>query len=156
MSSDLSVKEASQMTKTSKNKGGRKAKWSQSLLGDLADIIISSDYYKKKIIFTNSKNQKNGEVYKKILDELKSRASARGEEVSFNYIQVRTKFKKAISECKKAALTIRTATGIKRFIDEKDYGSWFNNLFAVVKTRDACRPELAIEPSCSTRMFTRC
>ena len=34
-------------------KAGRKAKWSQSLLDDTihVDIIISSDYYKKKLIF---------------------------------------------------------------------------------------------------------
>lgn len=48
----------SRVKKTSKNKGGRKAQWSQSLLGDLVDILISSDYYKKKLIFTNTNNQK--------------------------------------------------------------------------------------------------
>ena len=42
---------------------------------------------------------------------------------------------------------MKTSTGIKRFIDEKGYGPWFNSLFAIVKTRDACRPELAVEPS---------
>lgn len=40
----------------SKNKSGRKAKWSQSLLGDLVDIVISNDYYKNKLILTNTKN----------------------------------------------------------------------------------------------------
>jgi len=39
-------------------KAGRKAKWSQSLLDDTIDIIISSGYYKKKLIFTNVKTQK--------------------------------------------------------------------------------------------------
>ena len=137
------------LTKTTFTKGGRKAKWCESLLSDLVDIIISSDYYKKKLIFTNTKNQKNGEIYEQILATLKERASERGEEVPFTNIQLRTKFKKVIAECKKAALTIKTATGIKRFIEEKAYGSWFNDLFAIVKTRDACRPELAVEPSCS-------
>ena len=37
--------------------------WSQSLLSDLVDIIISSEYYKKELIFTNTKNQKNGDIY---------------------------------------------------------------------------------------------
>ena len=140
-------KKASKVKKTSNKKAGRKAQWSQSLLGDLVDIIISSDYYKKKLIFTNTKNQKNGDIYQKILGELKERASNRGEEVPFNNIQLRTKFKKAVSECKRAALTVKTATGIKRFIEDKGYGPWFNNLYAIVKTREACRPELAIEPS---------
>ena len=133
--------------KCSKNKSGRKAKWSQSLLGDLVDIVISNDYYRNKLILTNTKNQKNGEIYKKVLVELKERAAVRNEEVPFDHVQLRTKFKKAIAECKKTSLTMKTSTGIKRFIDEKGYGPWFNSLFAIVKTRDACRPELAVEPS---------
>ncbi|CAH3192536.1 unnamed protein product [Porites evermanni] len=133
--------------KCSKNKSGRKAKWSQSLLGDLVDIVISYDYYKNKFILTNTKNQKNGEIYKKVLVELKERAAVRNEEVPFDHVQLRTKFKKAIAECKKTSLTMKTSTGIKRFIDEKGYGPWFNSLFAIAKTRDACRPELAVESS---------
>ena len=113
------------------------------------DIIISSEYYKKKLIFTNTKNQRNGEIYKNVLAELKERAATREEQVPFDYIQVRTKFKKVISECKSVALTVKTASGIARFVDEKNYGKWFNDLYAIVKTRDACRPELAVEPSCS-------
>ena len=54
--------------------------WSQSLLSDLVDIIISSEYYKKKLIFTNTKNQKNGEIYAQILVTLKEQASERDEE----------------------------------------------------------------------------
>ena len=50
----------SEKTDKKAKKAGRKAKWSQSLLGDTIDIIISSDYFKKKLIFTNVKTQKNG------------------------------------------------------------------------------------------------
>ena len=142
-------KNAKSKKKASSKKGGRKAMWSQSLLSDLVDIIISSEYYKKKLIFTNTKNQKNGEIYAQVLVTLKERASERGEKVPFTNIQLCTKFKKAIAECKKAALTIKTVTGIKRFIEEKSYGTWFNDLFSIVKTCEACRPELAIEPSSS-------
>ncbi|XP_028393268.1 uncharacterized protein LOC114517677 isoform X2 [Dendronephthya gigantea] len=137
-----------------KKKRGRKAKWSQSILDDLVDIIISSEQYKKKLIFTNQKNQRNGDIYEKVLAELKKRVESRGEEVPFNSNQVRTKFKKCVSECKSVALTIKTATGIDRFIEQKDYGKWFNDLFAIVKTRDACRPELALEPSGSEESLT--
>ena len=62
-------------------------------------------------------------------------------------VQLRNKFKKAVAECKKAALTIKSATGIRRFQDEKNDGPWFNKLFGLVKTRDSCQPEQAIEPS---------
>lgn len=58
--------------------------------------------------------------------------------------------KKCISDWKKAALTIKTASGIKKFHNEKGYGGWFNQLFALVKTRDSCQPEKAIEPSPSS------
>lgn len=82
-----------------------------------------------------------------MLNELKSRAESKGSSVPFTVAQVRTKFKKCISECKKAALTIKTATGVKRFQDDKDYGVWFDRLYELVKTRDSCRPDLATEPS---------
>jgi len=84
--------------KCSKNKRGRKAKWSQSLLGDLVEIVISNDYYKNKLILTNTKNQENGEIYKKVLVELKERAAVRNE-VPFDHVQLQSKFKKAIAEC---------------------------------------------------------
>ena len=81
-----------------------------------------------------------------MLNELKSRAEGKGSSVPFTVAQVRAKFKKCISECKKAALTIKTATGVKRFQDDKNYGVWFDRLFELVKTRDSCRPDLATEP----------
>ena len=41
---------------------------------------------------------------------------------------------------------MKTASGIKRFQEEKNYGAWFNQLFELVKTRESCQPEQAIEP----------
>ena len=73
------------------------------------------------VFFVNTKNQQNGNVYEKVLNELKSTAESKGSSVPFTVAQVRTKFKKCISECKKAALTIKTATGVNRFQDDKDY-----------------------------------
>ena len=58
-----------------------------------------------------------------MLKELKSRAEGKGNSVPFTVAQVRMKFKKCINECKKAASTIKTATGVKRFQDDKNYGS---------------------------------
>ena len=43
-------------------KAGRKPRWSQELLNDFIDIIVSSDQYKKKLIFRNMKCQQNAEV----------------------------------------------------------------------------------------------
>lgn len=54
--------------KRGKKKIGRKAQWSDSLLSDMIDIIVSSEYYKRKLSFTNTKNQKNGVIYGTVLD----------------------------------------------------------------------------------------
>ena len=51
--------------------------------------------------------------------------------------------------CKKAALTIKTSTGIKRFQDENELGQWFDQLYPIVKTRDLCNPESGVESSSS-------
>ena len=69
--------------------------------------------YKNKLILTNTKNQKNGKIHKKVLVELKERAAVRNEEVPFDHVQLQTKFKKAIAECKKTSLTMKTSTGIE-------------------------------------------
>ena len=92
-------------TKKKKKKPGRKAKWCSRALDDLIDIIVSNNSYKKKLIFTNTKNQRNGELYGEILKEVKARASARGEDFHFSVNQLRCKFKKCACLCKKAALT---------------------------------------------------
>ena len=128
-------------------KRGRRGNWSMDSLNDFIDIIVSDEYNRKKLIFTNTKNQRNASIYQSILTELKKRCAKRGEEFEATIPQLRNKFKKCVSECKKAALTIKTATGIKRFQDSKCFGSWFDQLFALVKTRDSCQPEQAVEPS---------
>ena len=53
------------------------------------------------------------------------RTSGREENFYFTIDQIRSKFKKCVSECKKAALTIKSGTGIKRFQEDKSYGEWF-------------------------------
>ena len=70
----------------------------------------------------------------------------------FSVYQLRNKFKKCISECKKIALTVKTSTGVKRVQDEKQLGSWFNQLFPLVQTRDSCNPDMAVESSSSLQL----
>ena len=86
-----------------KKKPGRKAKWCPQALDDLIDIIVS-----------NTKNQRNGELYGEILKEGKARASARGEHFDFSVNQLRSKFKKCVSLCKQAALTQKNQTISRR------------------------------------------
>ena len=138
--------------KTKEQKVGRKGQWSMSATDDLVDIIVNDHYSKNKLIFQNTKTQQNSVIYEKVLKELKRRCDARGDAkgIQFTVAQARTKFKKCVSDCKNAALTIKTATGIKRFQDQKGYGAWFSQLFALIKTRDSCQPERAIEPSANS------
>ena len=49
-----------------KKKSGLKSKWPAKALDDFIDIVVSSNSYKKILIFTNSKNQKTGPIYEKI------------------------------------------------------------------------------------------
>ena len=134
-------------SKGKKKKSGRKSPWTSEDIDDFIDIVVSNTFYKRKLIFTNTKCQRNGEIYAEILTELKKRATARSKELEFSVKQLRTKFKKRVSDCKQAALTIRTATGTKRFQENRGLGNWFKSLFAVVQTRDSCQPDQAIEPS---------
>lgn len=53
------------------------------------------------------------------------RTSGREENFYFTIDQMRSKFKKCVSECKKGALTIKSGTGIKRFQEDKSYGEGF-------------------------------
>ena len=138
----------------SKKKPRRKPNWSKAATNDLVDIVVNDSGYKAKLIFVNTKTQTNGAIYEAILQELKSRASARGENLAFNVNQVRTKFRKCMSICKQAALTIKISTGIKRFQEERELGEWFNQLFPVVHTRDSYQPEHAVEPPSSEGVDT--
>lgn len=130
-----------------KKKSGRKSSWMPDEdIDDLVDIVINNDYYQRKLIFTNTKCQRNAEIYKEILEELEHRALSRGTELKFTAKQLRTKFKKCVSACKHAALTMKTASGIKRFQENRALGACFNALLSLVKSRDSCQSDQAIEP----------
>ena len=44
-------------------------------------------------------------------------------------------------------MVFKTATGISNYKDEKDYSKWFDMLFPLIKSRESCQPEQAMEPS---------
>jgi len=131
-----------------KKRPGRKAQWHDSHVADMVDVICSNDNFARKLIFTNSKNTKNNEVYCKVPKEVEKRYTG-SSNFPYSTGQMRTKFKRCIAECKKLALTIKTATGVKRIQEERGYGPWFDQLFSLVQSRDSCNPELAEEPSSS-------
>ena len=133
--------------KRKKRKRGRRSVWSDAVVDDLVDIVASNEIYKKKLLYENTKKISNTLLYEGILETIKGRADERGEICTFTVEQLRNKFKSCVCWCKKAALTVKTATGIARFRDDKRLGSWFEQLYPLIKARDSCQPEQGIEPS---------
>ncbi|XP_065070680.1 uncharacterized protein LOC135695495 [Rhopilema esculentum] len=132
--------------KKAKGKSGPKAIWSTELLNDLVDIVANNDSYKRKLIFTNMPKASNAEVYRNIVKDMNSRCQERGKTFTLSLCQTRNKFKKLMSICKSALLTMKTASGIKRFQDDKQFGSWFHVLTQIMKSRPSCQPDQGIEP----------
>ena len=130
-----------------KRKRGRKSPWEEDVIDDLVDCVCSSETLTRKLIYENTKKSSNKLLYEELLNELKRRLQDRGaKEISFTVDQARTRFKKCISLAKEAALTVRNASGIKRFKDQKGFGRWFMQLYPIVKARDSCQADQGIEP----------
>ena len=51
-------------------KRGRRAPWEDQHVNDLIEAICENDYFRRKLIFTNNKPQKNKEVYDEVIKEL--------------------------------------------------------------------------------------
>ena len=141
--SECSSVSTAKSNSSSSRKAGRKAVWRENVITDMVDIICSSEYLRTNLIFGNTA------IYTDVVKQLKERLGSRGESFLFDVTQTRNKLKKCVAECKKATLTIKTATGIKRFQEEKNFGEWFSQLYSFVKTRDSCTPGMALEPSSS-------
>ena len=112
----------------------------------MIDSILEDDELKEKLLLTNVKNSKNSAYYEKVIKKLKGRCQARDEVFEYDVKQTREKFKRCIGICKDAAMKIKTASGITRFQEDKEYGTWFNKLFNVMKSTANCQPEQSIEP----------
>ena len=128
-------------------KSGRKAMWKDSQITDMVDMIVYDEELVGKLIFTNVKKRTNSDAYEKILPKLnKKYQDAFGKDFPFTVKQMRNKFKWCISTCKRICLTVKTASGVKSFIESKGYGNWFNMLYPLVKSRDSCQPEMPPNP----------
>ena len=65
-------------SKGKKKKSGRKSPWTSEDIDDFIDIVVSSTYYKRKLIFTNTKCQRNGEIYAEIFDRIEKQGNCKG------------------------------------------------------------------------------
>ena len=61
--------------KKQKKEGKKQEKllWSQDLQTDLVDIISNNERYRRKLIFTNSKNASNAEVYECVIKRIEEK-----------------------------------------------------------------------------------
>ena len=129
----------------SKKKPGPKSSWLPDETADVVDVVCSSEYFRKKIIFTNVKTVQNTEVYQKIVEEVKKRCTERNSIYGKSVKQTRTKMKSLIRMCKKEALARITATGIANMAEK--HGAWFRQLFPYVQSRESADPDQGREPS---------
>ena len=88
-----------------KKKSGRKSSWMPEDIDDLVDIVVNNAYYQGKLIFTNTKCQRNAEIYEEILKELTLRALNRGSELKFT---VKRCIKWRLHRCKLCIRVIQT------------------------------------------------
>ena len=63
----------------------------------MVDIIVNNESLKRKLIFTNTPCSRNGELYKKVKDEL-------GSDFPFSIAQIQNKFKKCVADKGKVRL----------------------------------------------------
>lgn len=51
----------------SRRTNGLQPKWNDEDVDNMIDMVVNKDYYKRKLtLFTNTKNQSDGEVYARI------------------------------------------------------------------------------------------
>ena len=91
---DMSLPFTKKAKAKSKRKSGRRPKWNNDDVDDMVDIIVNSDYYKRKLILNNTKNQRNGDIYGQIQLEIQERVAKRNSKFMFSISQMRTKIQK--------------------------------------------------------------
>ena len=94
----------------------------------------------------NVKNVKNSQYYVQVIQELKERCNERNEDFCFDVTQTRQKFKRCVTLCRNAVMKVKTASGIKRFQEDKELGNWFGKLLPLISSMENCQPQQSIEP----------
>ena len=106
-----------------KKRIGRRATWKEDNITDMVNIIVNDDQLVKKLIFCNTKKASNTEAYEMVRKRLNVEYNkTTGSDFPFQVQQMRNKFKSCISTCKQICMTMKTASGIERFVEERGYG----------------------------------
>ena len=81
---DMSLHFTKKPKSKSKRKSDRRPKWNNDDVDDMVNIIVNSDYYKRKLIVTNTKNQRYGKIYGQIQLEIQEKAAKRNSKFMFS------------------------------------------------------------------------
>ena len=131
--------------KRKRKKAERKSCWPEDFVEEVVNVVCESEYYRKKLMFTNCKATKSLEIYCRIVKEVKNHLSENNKIFDFTAVQTRTKFKSCIAICKKASMKRKNGLDMTNYIDKSP--AWFKKLFSFVESQDSCDPTLASEPS---------
>ena len=52
-----------------------KARWTPRKVADMVDIVVNNEDFKRKLIFTNTPNATNSQIYEEIINCLKERSA---------------------------------------------------------------------------------
>ena len=107
-------------------------KWKETLVNDLVHTC------RTKLLLTNVKNTKNGIYYDQVINTMKERRNTREEGFPFDISQTREKVKSFININCKAAMKMKTKSGIQRFQEEQNYKICFGKLIPFVSSMHSC------------------
>ena len=82
--------------KSKKRCKGRKSTWPEQHVNDMINVICSNDNLARKLIFQNTKNTRNGDLFKKVVEDSKKACQERDETFEFDVKQARTKIELCI------------------------------------------------------------
>ena len=101
-----------------------------------------SEYYRRKLIFTNNKAVKTQKFIAKVLAPVRITWPARK---ASPVLQPKQESNSKL--VLQFAMTRKTSSGIDNLMHSKGYGRLFQKLFPLVESRDSCNLENGIEPS---------
>ena len=83
-SSEAESDAVSTASKSVKSKTRRPSQWRVNQIQDFIDLVINNKNFKEKLIFQNTKFQRNSSIYQQIQKKLKARCAERNEEFNFS------------------------------------------------------------------------
>ena len=124
-SSDKEINLVSKKIKRKKDRKGRKSTWKESAIGDLVNCIRSSKYAERKLMFTNNKATKNGEIYQKTNSKVRTGCEEKGELYEHTLGQTKSELNALVSICNRTAILCKLCQKSNTLLQKKFMGYSF-------------------------------